>query len=70
MKKNKRALKLVKHIKKCKSLSECSNECYELCEIAGYEYKCKYKYYSGNTWCQWYITIKAARALGLEICRW
>ena len=67
MKKMKRAVKLAKRIKKCNSLVECSDECYELCKLAGYEYKYEYNNAKGNTWVQAYITIRAARALGVEI---
>lgn len=67
MEETKRAVKLAKRIKKRKSWSECSDECYELCKIAGYEYKYKYCNAKGNIWVQACTTIKAARALGVEI---
>ena len=63
----KRVMELVKRIEKCKSWSECRDDCYELCKIAGYEYKYRYNKANGNTWVQACITLKAARALGVEI---
>lgn len=67
MEETKRAIKLAKRIKKCKSLSKCSDECYELCKIAGYEYKYRYNNAKGNTWVQACIALQAARALGVKI---
>lgn len=64
---NEKVIDLVKRIEKCKSWSECSNECYELCKIAGYEYIYRYNKAKGNIWVQACITLKAARALGVPI---